>query len=121
MGSAKSKKQQSGAADTATAATEEEVFDVEKLLDYGLVDGVWKYEVKWVGYTKTSWEPPEHLADAGLMLHDYWVGQHQHVQEEKQQQPEKKKTPKKAKMPPRKSLEKKKAKPTPKKSTAKSA
>jgi hypothetical protein len=63
MGSAKSKKQQSGAAHTATAATEEEVFDVEKVLDYGLVKGVWKYEVKWatlkpVGSPQSTWQMP---------------------------------------------------------------
>lgn len=43
---------------------------VEKILDKKIVDGVFRYKIKWLNYPMTdcTWEPKENLNNVGLML-----------------------------------------------------
>lgn len=48
----------------ADSDSEDETFEVEKILDIKKEDGVTKYLVKWLGYDKeadNTWEPSENL------------------------------------------------------------
>jgi hypothetical protein len=53
------------------AANPEETYEVEKILAMQFDHGLKKFEVKWVGYEKTTMEPLANLVDATAAIKDY--------------------------------------------------
>jgi len=50
----------------------EEVYEVEAVLSDKLLDDGRFYEIKWVGYSETTWEAQDNLADATKLVGEYW-------------------------------------------------
>ena len=51
--------------------SEEETYIVEKIIGKKLVNGKTLYNVKWEGYTETTWEPKENLSGCTDLLKAY--------------------------------------------------
>lgn len=56
--------------DLSKPNTMKDFYIVEKILDKKLLDGQWKYKVKWLNYSiaQSTWEPKENLNNVSLML-----------------------------------------------------
>ena len=74
MGGASSK------ADVSDVPEEEmsEEYEVEQVVGHREENGVFEYLVRWRGHASTddTWEAPDNLANAGLIVHKYWYGLH---------------------------------------------
>lgn len=51
----------------------EEEYIVEKILDKKKINGVWKYKVKWEGYSEEecTWEPKENLRNVKYLIDEF--------------------------------------------------
>ena len=51
----------------------DELYSVERILDKKKIKGIWKYKVKWEGYTEDecTWEPIENLDNVIQMVVDF--------------------------------------------------
>uniref|UniRef100_A0A9J2PQH9 Chromo domain-containing protein n=1 Tax=Ascaris lumbricoides TaxID=6252 RepID=A0A9J2PQH9_ASCLU len=76
-----------------TSGLEEGEFEVERILDVKLKDGIIKFEVRWKGYgsEEDSWEPEENLETARLVLDDYIATNKEKVEKIKRMLDERKK------------------------------
>ena len=56
---------------------EEDEWEVQRIMNHDQVDEQLWYEVKWAGYTETTWEPKENLKNAMEKVEEYYkkVGQ----------------------------------------------
>lgn len=54
-------------------SSEEEIYEVEKIIDDKMVDGERVYIVKWSGYDEFTEEPSENLETAQVLVGEYWA------------------------------------------------
>lgn len=60
---------------------DEEEYEVERIVNHRVTrrQGL-QYEIKWLGYSDTTWEPESSLTNCEQALSDYWEGQHRQQQ-----------------------------------------
>ena len=52
---------------------DEQEYEVERILNHRGKGSYLEYEVKWVGYEETTWEPAENLENSAELVKEYWL------------------------------------------------